>query len=227
LIYPRRNKVRKYLYAIAGLIVIFMLSSCAGVISFRGPNTARSASVAADNKPLPPVKFEDFENGTLNGPYGYGNTGGGASVTYAISQEKPHSGQYCAKAAFNTGTNSDWGCGFGSGSTYGPYIDASGRNAISLWVKCPEGKTFYVFINESGANGADGEFWNSPDQTGAGDWKEYVIPFDEFFRNIYSGVQDGDYTFDASGLGTVGAQLGGNQGKGDLYIDDITFIKKM
>ncbi len=224
---PRRNKVRKYYFIAAGITAILLFSSCAGIISFRSPNSGQSAVAAADaNKPLPPVKYEDFENGTLQGAYGYGNQVGGAGVVYAITQEQKHGGQYSAKAAFNTGTDSDWGCGFGSSSTYGPYIDANGRNSISMWVKAPEGTTFYVFINEAGANGGDGEFWNSPDQTGAGDWKEYLIPFDEFFRNIYSGVQDGNYSFDASGIGTVGAQCGGNQGKGDLYIDDIYLIKK-
>jgi hypothetical protein len=219
--------VKKYLFLIIGIAAAMLVTSCAGILSFRNPKVSKaSAAGAADNKPLDPVKFEDFENGTLNGAYSYGNTAGGASVTYGISQEKPHKGQYCAKAPFNSGTDSDWGCGFGSGSTYGPSTDATGRNSISIGVKAPANTTFYVFINESGANGADGEFWNSPLQTGSGVWQEYIIPFDEFFRNIYSGVQDGNYNFDTSGLGTVGAQIGGAQGKGDLYIDDIYFVKK-
>jgi hypothetical protein len=206
---------------------VFMLSSCAGIISVRNPKSPKLAAGSGDDgKALDPVKFEDFENGTLNGSYSYGNKLGGASVTYGVSQEKPHNGQYCAKAPFNSGTDSDWGCGFGSNSSYGPYVDATGRNSISLRIKCPANVTFYVFINESGANGADGEFWNSPVQTGTGEWQEYVIPFDEFFRNIYSGVQDGNYNFDPAGLGTVGAQIGGAQGKGDFYVDDIFFMKK-
>jgi hypothetical protein len=219
--------VKKHIYVIIALIAAVLFSSCAGIISFRNPGVLKDAAMSAsDNKPLDPVKFEDFENGTLNGAYSYANTAGGASVTYAISQENPRSGKYCAKAPFNSGTDSDWGCGFGSNSTYGPYIDASGRNSISLWAKAPANTTFYVFINEAGANGGDGEFWNSPTQTGSGDWQEYVIPFDELFRNIYSGVQDGNYNFDASGLGTVGAQIGGAQNKGELYVDDIYFVKK-
>jgi hypothetical protein len=219
--------VKKHVYLIAALVAAILLTSCAGVISFRNPKVLKDNSAAvADNKPMPPVKFEDFENGSLNGAYNYANTAGGASTTYGISREKPHEGQYCAAAIFNSGTDSDWGCGFGSGSTYGPYVDASGRNVVSVWAKCPANVTFYVFINESGANGADGEFWNSPQQTGSGEWQEYVIPFDELFRNIYSGVQDGNYNFDTSGLGTVGAQIGGAQNKGEMYVDDIYFVKR-
>jgi hypothetical protein len=219
--------VKNHIYVTAALIAAVLVTSCAGVISFRSPKDLKGAdTMAADNTPKASVKFEDFENGTLNGSYGYGNTAGGASVSYGISTEKPNKGQYCSKAAFNSGTDSDWGCGFGSGSSYGPYIDASGRNSISLWAKAPANVTFYVFVNEAGANGGDGEFWNSPTQTGSGEWQEYVIPFDELFRNIYSGVQDGNYNFDASGLGVVGAQIGGAQNKGDLYIDDIYFVKK-
>jgi hypothetical protein len=221
--------VRKYYILTAGLITVFLVCSCAGVITFRNPKVQKSASsaVAAENRAFTPAKYEDFENGTINGSYSYGNQAGGASSSVAISTENPHSGRYCAKITYNTGNNSDWGTGFGYGTTYGKgFCDASGSNFISLWAKAPEGTTFYVFVNESSANGADGEFWNSPDQTGSGVWKEYQVPFDEFFRNIYSGAQDGNYTFDASGIGTVGAQLGGNQGKGVMYMDDIKFIKK-
>lgn len=219
--------MKKYSYVIMAMVAAILLTSCAGVVSLRNPKASKTSGAAVlDNKPLDPVKFEDFENGALTGSYGYGNQAGGASVTYGASQEKPHKGRYSAKAPFNSGTDSDWGCGFGSNSSYGPYVDASGRNSISVWAHLPANVTFYVFINESGANGGDGEFWNSPVQTGTGDWQEYIIPFDEFFRNIYAGVQDGNYNFDASGLGTVGAQIGGNQGKGDMYIDDVYFVKK-
>lgn len=219
--------MKKHIYAVTAIIAALLLSSCAGVITLRNPKASKeSAATAVDNKPLDPVKFEDFENGTLNGSYNYANKAGGASLTLGISQDSPHKGQYCVKVSYNSGTDSDWGCGFGLGTTYGPYVDATGRNAVSAWVKAPANTAFYIFVNESGANGADGEYWNSPLQTGSGVWQEYIVPFDEFFRNIYSGVQDGNYNFDVSGLSTVGAQIGGNQGKGDLYIDDIYFIKK-
>lgn len=217
--------MKRNLLIIAGFVILLLVSSCAGVISFRNPKALKDVA-AADNKPLAPVKFEDFENGTLAGAYSYANQAGGASVTYGINTNKPYAGQYCAKSVFNSGTDSDWGCGFGSGTTYGPYVDATGRNSVRFMAKAPANTTFYVFVNESGANGADGEFWNSPVQTGSGDWQEYVIPFDELFRNVYSGVQDGNYEIDASGIGTVGAQIGGLQGKGELFIDDIYFIKK-
>jgi len=219
--------VKKLIFILAALAAVAALSSCAGIITVRNPNISKQAAAAGDdNTPQTPVKFEDFENGSIAGSYSYANTAGGASAMYSISSENPNKGNYCAKSVFNSGTDSDWGCGFGSGSTYGGYVDAKGRNALSVWAKAPANVTFYFFVNESGANGADGEFWNSPQQAGTGDWKEYIVPFDEFFRNIYSGVQDGNYEFDASGIGTVGAQIGGAQGKGELFIDNIYFVKK-
>lgn len=215
---------KRYLVISIMLTVNLILGSCAGVVGFRKIGTAKSTVKASELKDLPPVKFEDFENATLAGAYNYANKAGGASANYMLSNpgEPVHSGQYSAKAIVNTGTDSDWGCGFGASTSYGQgYVDATGRTKISVWIKAPEGMTFYIFCNEASANGADGEFYNSPDQTGSGDWKEYVVPFDEFFRNIYSGNQTGNYEFDPSGIATVGIQVGGNQGKGVLYIDDI------
>jgi len=76
-------------------------------------------------------------------------------------------------------------------------------------------------VNEAAANGGDGEYWNSPSQTGAGKWAYYEIPFDEFFKNIYSGSQAGNNDIDPPAIGVVGVQLGGMQGKGTVYLDDI------
>jgi hypothetical protein len=221
------ESVRKITLTAVAIIASLLVTSCAGVLTFRNPKAPKAVIGAGAAKAAAPVKFEDFENGTLVGSYGYGNTGGGASVKYVIgdpSADKAHSGQYCAKAVFDTGLNGDWGCGFGSQSSYGSgYIDASGHESITFWVNAPEGTTFYCFINESGANGADGEFYNGPDMTGAGKWTEYTVMFDELHKNIYSGSQMGNNQFDPSGVGTVGFQLGGNQGKGNFLVDDIWF----
>jgi len=216
--------VKKTASLIILLAITIMVTSCAGIINIRHPKAERGTGSAKAKKNMPPVMFEDFEKGALTGGYSYANTQGGASVTYATGAENAHKGSYCAKATFDSGTDSDWGCGFGSGTSYGQgYIDAADRSAISMWVKAPEGVTFYVFVNEAGANGADGEFWNSPDQTGSGQWMEYIIPFDALFRNIYSGNQAGNLEFDSEGIGTVGGQIGGAQGTGVLLIDDIWF----
>ncbi len=217
---------KRYSVILIILIVSMILSSCAGVIGFRKTGTVKSDLKASEQKDLSPVKFEDFENATLAGGYNYANKVGGASASIVLSNpgEPTHSDQYSAKVIVNTGTDSDWGCGVGFSTSYGSgYVDATGRTKISVWIKAPESMTFYIFCNEASANGADGEFYNSPDQTGSGDWKEYVVPFDEFFRNIYSGNQTGNYEFDPSGIGTVGIQVGGNQGKGVIYIDDVYF----
>jgi len=211
---------------ISAVAALFFFSACAGVISVRNPKMPKTETAAVERQDLPPVLFEDFESGTLHGSYSYANRVGGASAAYSISvpgTDTARAGEYSAKAVVNTGTDSDWGCGFGASPEAG-FVDASGRDAVSLWVNAPPGKTFYVFVNEAGANDADGEFWNSPDQTGTGDWNEYIIPLDEFFRNIYSGNQEGNLNFDTSGIGTVGLQFGGNQGRFEVFVDDIYFI---
>jgi len=206
---------------------VILLNGCAGMVSFRNPNKAKVVKIAGQSQVVQPVKYEDFENGTLVGSYGYQNTAGGAAVKYMISDpstDKAHDGQYCGKAVYDTGTNSDWGCGFGSGSSYGAgYFDATGREYVTFWAKLPENFTFYVFINEAAANGADGENWSGPSITGSGKWIEYTVPFDEFFKNVYAGNQMGNNTFDPPGIGQVGFQLGGNQGKSIFLVDDIWF----
>jgi hypothetical protein len=216
-------------FLILSSLIIFLFTSCAGVITLKEPKI--SGGKAEEKKYVPkkpPVLFEDFEAGTVIGGYSYANTAGGASAKYMISnpdnpEEKAHSGRFCSKAIFNTGTNADWGCGFGSQSVYGSFIDAKDREYISIWVKAPKGIKFYIFCNEAFANGADGEYWNSPDITGTGDWKLYEIPMETFYKNIYSGNQSGNNMVDMTGIGTVGAQIGGAQGEGLLFIDDIYF----
>jgi hypothetical protein len=216
--------MKKTCYFIVFIILIFIFSSCAGIIGFKNPHITRGEESKKQIKRTEPVKFEDFENGTLVGSYSYGNKAGGASASYMISQENPHSGNYCAKAVIDTGTDSDWGCGFGAGTSYGAgFVDASDTDAIHLFIKAPEGMTFYVFCNEGAANNADGEFWNGPDMTGTGKWTEYIIPYDELHRNIYAGNQAGNNTFDPSAIAVIGIQLGGKQGKGELFVDDIYF----
>ncbi len=214
----KENKILLFL-----ILTIFLFTSCAGIIGFKNPNISKNTLTEKKQvKKAEPVKFEDFENGTLVGSYSYANKVGGASASYMISQENPYKGSYCAKAVFDTGTDSDWGCGFASGTSYGAgFVDAKGTEAIHIWIKAPEGFTFYVFCNEGAANGADGEFWNGPDMTGAGKWTEYIIPYDELHRNIYSGNQAGNNTFDPDAISTIGIQLGGKQGKGELFVDEI------
>ena len=215
----------KILSLLTAAAVLF--AGCAGMVSFRNPNKAKVKSTAGAAKQVQTVKFEDFENGTLVGAYGYANTAGGASVKYVMGdpgEDKAYGGQYCAKAIYNTGTNSDWGCGFGSGSSYAAgFFDATGREYVTFWANLPENVTFYIFVNEASANGADGEFYNGPSQTGSGKWVEYSVPFDELFKNVYSGSQMGNNAFDPSGIGVVGFQIGGNQGKAKFLVDDIWF----
>jgi len=212
--------MKKFALISAVVCAAFIISSCAGVIGFRKPGSQRVAATKGEQKSLSPVLFDDFESGSLDGSYSYANTAGSASMTkFSISSDEKYSGNYSAVAEFDTGISSEWGCGGAVMKNGG--IDAAGRRMLTAWVNAPEGKTFYFFVNETGGNGADGEYWNSASQTGAGKWAYYEVPFDEFFKNIYSGNQAGNNDIDASGIGNVGVQFGGNQGKGRVYLDDI------
>jgi hypothetical protein len=219
--------VKKLSYVIIAVLAAFICASCAGVFTFKNPKLTGGKIETNVYKPKkPPVLFDDFEAGTVVGAYSYANGAGGASAKMMISDttDQPHGGKYCAKTVFDSGTNSDWGCGFGCQSTYGGgYIDATDREYISMWVKAPEGVQFYVFVNEAAANNADGEFWNGPIKTGTGNWQLYEVALEEFYKNIYSGNQTGDNTLNLSGIGTVGVQIAGAMGKGNFYLDDIWF----
>jgi len=218
----------KIKYFTAAIIAGFIFNSCAGYVSLKVPALTGGKFVPEKYVPKKPrVVFEDFEAGAVIGGYSYANSAGGASAKIAISEpgvDAPKSGNYAAKAVFNTGADPAWGCGFGFQSVYGGgFIDAADREYVSLWINAPHGMRFYIFVNEASANGADGEFWNSPDLTGAGEWKEYELELDLFYKNIYSGNQNGNNLLDTVGIGTVGLQVGGAQGGGEILIDDVIF----
>lgn len=220
--------MKKITLIVTALITAILLASCAGVISLKTPAISGGKAAAKTYvAKKPPVKFEDFEAGTIVGGYFYANGAGGASARITISEpgkDVPHTGNYAAKAVYNTGTNSDWGCGIGYQSVYGGgYIDAKDREFVTLWIKAAKGAKLYIFVNEAAANGADGEYWNSPGIVGTGGWKEYTLTLEDFFKNIYSGSQSGNNTIDMAGIGTVGLQLDGNQGSGELLVDDVYF----
>lgn len=212
----------------AALITAGLITSCAGLITLKTPEiTGGKIEKAKYVAKKPPALFEDFEAGTLVGAHTYANNAANAWAKYQISdpaKDQAKNGRFCAKAEFFTGSDSAWGCGFGSQSVYGGgFVDAKDREYINVWIKAPKGMKFYLFVNEARANGADGEYWNSMDLTGTGDWKEYDTAMDTFFKNIYSGNQTGNNMVDMGGIGTVGIQVGGAQGEGVIYIDDIKF----
>jgi hypothetical protein len=214
--------MKKYQLIIIALCALFLVPSC----TLKVPGIKGGILEAkAEKKKVKPVLFEDFEAGTVVGSYSYANTGGNATAEkfIAVNDDK-HSGSYSAAASFDTGTDSAWGVGIGFQSAYGGgYIDAKERDTFSAWVKAPAGMSFYFFVNEAQDNGADGEFWNSPNQTGTGKWELYEISTDDFFKNIYSGNQSGNNKLDMTGIGTVGLQFAGAIGKGRVYIDDVWF----
>ncbi len=223
----RAFKLKKTIAIITAAVAAIIISSCSGVFILKTPKlTGGKIESGGYVAKKPPVLFDDFEAGTVVGAYSYANTAGGASAKLAISDvtDTPHGGKYCAKAVFDSGTNADWGCGFGCQSTYGGgFIDATDREYISMWIKAPENASFYVFVNEANANGGDGEFWNGPSATGSGKWELYEVALEDFTRNIYSGNQSGNNTMDLGAIGTVGVQIAGAQGKGEFLFDDIWF----
>ncbi len=219
--------MKNHTYALTAVLFGLICASCAGVFTLKQPVlTGGKITTKGYVAKKPPVLFDDFEAGTVVGGYSYANTAGGASAKLAISDvtDTPHGGKYCAKAVYDSGTNADWGCGFGCQSTYGGgFIDATDREYISMWIKAPENTSFYVFVNEANANGGDGEFWNGPSATGSGKWELYEVALEDFTKNIYSGNQSGNNTMDLGAIGTVGAQIAGSQGKGEFLMDDIWF----
>ncbi|MCE5299396.1 MAG: hypothetical protein LLG37_00780 [Spirochaetia bacterium] len=209
-------------------ISALMFSSCAGIITLKTPKiTGGKIEKASYVAKKPPVLFDDFEAGTVVGGYSYANGAGGASAKIYVSDpqaDKAHGGNYAAKVDIDTGADSSWGCGFGAQSTYGGgFIDANEREYVTLWINCPEGMEFYIFVNEAAANGADGEYWGGTPVKGTGKWTYFEFALDTFYKNIYSGNQSGNNVLDTAGIGTVGAQLAGAQGKGVFMFDDIWF----
>ncbi len=220
--------MRKIISITLSAIILTIFTSCAGVFALKNPKLTGGKIETNAYKPTkPPVIFDDFEAGVVVGAYSYANGAGGASAKLMISDpatDVPHGGKYAAKSVFDSGTSADWGCGFGCQSTYGGgFIDATGREYVSLWIKAPEGVPYYVFVNEAAANGADGEFYNGPLRNGTGKWTLYEVAMEDFIRNIYSGNQTGNGSIDMCGLGTVGVQITGASGKGDFFMDDIWF----
>ena len=99
--------MKKITLTVTALITSILLASCAGVITLKTPAiTGGKAIEKGYVAKKPPVKFEDFEAGTIVGGYSYANGAGAASAKVAISvpgTDKPHSGNYAAKAVFDTG----------------------------------------------------------------------------------------------------------------------------
>jgi len=217
------KKIKFIAYITAAM---FVLTSCAGVVEVKAPGiTGGKIEAKAEKKKFKPVLFEDFEAGTAVGSYSYANTGGNASAEkFVATMDEKHGGNYSAFSSFDTGADGAWGVGIGTQSAYGGgYIDAKERDTLSVWVKAPAGMPFYFFCNEAQDNGGDGEFWNSPNQTGTGKWDLYEISMDDFYKNIYSGNQEGNNAVDMTAMGTVGLQFAGSVGKGTVYIDDVYF----
>jgi len=218
--------MKKIALIILTFIISLVFMSCAGMVEVKTPGiTGGKLAAKSEKKKFKPVLFEDFEAGTAVGSYSYANTGGNASAEkFIATTDEKHGGNYSAYSSFDTGADGAWGVGIGTQSAYGGgYIDAKDRDTFSIWVKAPAGMPFYFFCNEAQDNKGDGEFWNSPNQTGTGKWDVFEISMDEFYKNIYSGNQEGNNAVDMTAMGTVGLQFSGSVGKGTVYIDDIFF----
>ncbi len=195
------------------------LAGCPGVIELKGMNTAGPGPST-----VPPILFEDFSRG-VTGSYTYGPQGAGAWAKVSTDGNVYHTPPQSMRIDYDTGTGT-YGPGFGFGSNYLPrlgFFDATGTRSVQLWAKAPRGLTFQLTVKEGTVNGGDGEFYNAPQATGTGFWHRYTFPYSEFTRNIYSGNQAGNDTFDVSCLVGMQIQLNQNAGAGTMWIDDIRF----
>jgi len=196
------------------------LAGCPGVIEIKSRD-GKSGVVAST---VDQILYEDFERG-VTGTYTYGPDNAGAKIAVAADTTVVHGGGKSMRVDYESGTGA-YGPGFGFGSNYLPkagYFDAKGTVALQVWLKAPRGVVFQVCLKEGTANGADGEFYLAPQETGTGAWKRYSFPYAGFTRSIYSGNQAGDDQFEVTAIVGMQIQLNQNQGDGSLYIDDIYF----
>lgn len=211
--------LRRTLPPLALAALIPVLAGCPGVIEIKSKG-AKVATVSTHA----PILYEDFEQG-VTGTYTYGPDGAGAKIAVATDSTIMHGGSKSMRVDYETG-NGSYGPGFGFGSNYTPkvgYFDATGTLAVQMWIKAPRGLTFQVCVKEGAANGADGEFYLAPQDTGTGAWKRYTFPYSGFTRSIYSGNQSGDDIFEVSAIVGMQIQLNQNSGDGALYVDDVYF----
>ncbi|OGX29656.1 MAG: hypothetical protein A3F87_01660 [Omnitrophica WOR_2 bacterium RIFCSPLOWO2_12_FULL_51_24] len=145
-------------------------------------------------------------------------------------------GRLYLKCVIDTGGG--WGCGFGvpcdvkSANSDGS-IDLQGFKGIRITMSLTDTMPFSVFINESGANdagrdeynsvnGADGESFASDSDGGTGKIETYDYPFEKFtFRNVY-GNQGGNKTLDLQAVRNIDLYFPGNNGTGQCDIYEVT-----
>ncbi|MGH7441070.1 MAG: hypothetical protein ACREKE_00195 [bacterium] len=214
------HALRSSLPVLALAVLLPALAGCPGVIEFKG----NGGPVAPDKSTVAPILFESFEKG-VTGTYTYGPTGAGAKCVVSVDDSVAHSGSKSMRVDYETGTGT-YGPGFGFGSDFLPgegFFDATGTLALQMWLKAPRGLIFQVCLKEGTVNGADGEFYLAPQDTGTGSWHRYSFPYSQFTRSIYSGNQAGDDTFEVSCIVGMQIQLNQNAGDGTLWIDDIYF----
>ncbi|PKL92875.1 MAG: hypothetical protein CVV21_00600 [Candidatus Goldiibacteriota bacterium HGW-Goldbacteria-1] len=193
-------------------------------------NTYTVTNTATQTPTLPPIPFgvfDNFESTMLESPNS--ETDGSTIVTLANTTEDKHSGTRALKITFST-PPSNWGAVGIIGSPYNQaadpeyYINFTGADTMTFWIKAKLGDTFFIKLQESDAAGADGEYWSNRggDWTGTGAWQLITVNLADLGVDPYSGNQGGNKTLDLQAINDFAIQF--NAGTpGPIYIDDIEF----
>ena len=178
--------------------------------------------------------FEDFEYGTMSGPYTYAGTGG-SGINYAVTSAQANSGTFSGYMNLTVTTGQYAGMGFGSNYANGQgVVDATGSNAIRFAIKSDSNVTFTLQIREAGTTvtavaGGDGELWDSPAisvAAGPG-WTTRVISLTSpvWTEDAYSSNgAAGNNTLNLSAAKVIQLNFSTAVTNAHIYIDDIAFV---
>ena len=191
------------------------------------PTETETPTVTPTQTQIPVLApFDDFESGTLQGPYSWADSANGAVVSsWAPSNAEAQAGSGSGAFSYDSGTGPSFGAGVGLSSpmTSGSPFDTNNASAITVWLKGQAGLQVQVQVMEGGDNGADGELWTTASfPLSDGNWNAYTFSPAQFSRSASVGNQGGNNAFDLQSALAVQVQVQGNQGAGVLYIDEIS-----
>ncbi|HOE64068.1 MAG TPA: thioredoxin family protein [Candidatus Sumerlaeota bacterium] len=185
--------------------------------------------IRSDSAPAPTpavINIYDFETNRLRNLNAGGDKGSFCRVIIAAGAAKV--GKKCLQM--------DYICkGWGVVMTFTPsfrdkdFCDISGAASLRVWTKAPKGQMFSFKIDEGGTaqspqNGSDGECWYTRNFTGSGEWVEIVLRLPQDFKQHAALCETkGNKKLD---LGAIfGFGVGISEGRGTLYLDDISIVK--
>ncbi|MEK8023792.1 MAG: hypothetical protein AAB229_08295 [Candidatus Hydrogenedentota bacterium] len=159
-------------------------------------------------------------------PVFWGDAGGGASAT----RGKGGTEWFKSKGPTGHGWGYGWSFFFTADGRDG--IDVTGAKSLQVRVRIPKGIAFRVFLAEagaaasdaesfSGARGADGESYESPEMIGTGDWHTYRIPLEKLNVRDSWGNNGGNGVLDLQAISWCDLYFAGNQGNVDFALDSL------